>query len=229
MTYQFLKIVLIATLVLLIFLAAFIFLRRPVYDPKAELSFGSGVPNHMKAITLDLIQEYPVLQGTWIKIKRQNLKNSTMRAFPGIVYLWPFHWRQIYYIDVAIHVRDRQDLMVNDLPHDVLQGWIAHELGHLADYRERSLLGMMIYGLRYAVSSSFLRSVEHRADELAVQAGFYTEVKATKEFIESELLTEKNAYSSKLRKSYMSLEDLDICNRNWLERKIKFKAGKEAL
>ncbi|HKK88192.1 MAG TPA: hypothetical protein VJ917_05030 [Saprospiraceae bacterium] len=229
MSYQLWKIMLIALLFLLALLAAFIFLRKPVYDPKAELSFGPEVPGHMKAITHDLIQQYPQLQGTWIKIRRQHLKSSTMRAFPGIVYQWPFHWRQVYYIDVAIHVRDREDLMVNDLPYEVLKGWIAHELGHLADYRERSLLGMMIYGLRYALSSSFLQSVEHRADELAVQAGYYAEVKATKEFIERELFNEKNAYSSKLRKRYMSIEELDICNRNWLERKIKFKAGKKGI
>lgn len=223
------KIILLVIFALTGLLVAFIFLRKPVFDPDAALSFGKNVPTPMKAIANDLMREYPQLQGTWIKIRRKNLNNSTMRAFPGMVYEWPFRWRQVYYIDIAYHVRDREDLLVDDLPNEVLKGWIAHELGHLTDYRKRSLFGMMIYGLRYALSSSFLKAVEHRADELAVQAGFYEEVKATKQFIERELLSEKNAYSRKLRQSYMSLEELDICNRNWLKRKIKFKTGEQAL
>ncbi len=229
MSYHYWKIIFIVLLALLALLVALFFLRKPVFDSNAKLSFGAGVPDRLQAISQDVLSQYPKLQGTWVVLRRENLKNSTMRAFPGMVYDWPFEWRQVYYIDVAHHVRGREDLLVDELPNDVLKGWIAHELGHLSDYRERSLLGMIFYGLRYALSSSFLRSVEHRADELAVQAGFYGEVKATKQFIENELLTEKNAYSSKLKQSYMSLEELDICNRNWLERKIKLKTGKNFL
>jgi len=121
-----------------------------------------------------------------------------------------------YKLTIAEYVRDSDSLVVDNLPSDVIKGWLAHEFGHIVDYESRSVFGMALYGIQYILSKSYARQVESEADIIAVQHGFYDSVRKTKEFLLSDEIASK--YRDKLMRNYMSIEDLDVCNLNWSGR-----------
>jgi hypothetical protein len=69
------------------------------------------------------------------------------------------------------------------LPEEVLMGWLAHELGHIMDYLERSNLGMLGFGIAYISSHDTLRKAERRADAFAVRQGMGEYLIETRRFI----------------------------------------------
>lgn len=69
------------------------------------------------------------------------------------------------------------------MPEDVLIGWIGHELGHLMDYLHCSWWSMILFGIGYLTSKSFIISAERAADTYAVNHGLGDYILATKDFI----------------------------------------------
>ncbi|MDX1684839.1 MAG: hypothetical protein R3275_06335 [Saprospiraceae bacterium] len=156
-----------------------------------------------------VFQRYEILRNSKIYVRKRHLKGMTMRALPKLDNLL-FPPIRSYEIHVAEHVRDSNKKRVDELERDVLMGWVAHEMGHLADYHRRKTLSMLWYGLKYYLFSSFARDVEHEADRLAVQHGFIKEILATKEFLffSPEISA---GYRKKLRNLYMSIEEVKLC------------------
>ena len=138
-----------------------------------------------------------------------------MQAQPVFQFSSLFGGIDTYRIRLAEFVRDSQELRVEELSDEILIGWLAHELGHVIDYMERSFFEMIVYGIRYYFSARYQRKVEHRADEIAMNQGFYKEILKTKEFLfNHELINEK--YRKKIQKYYMSIED----TRLFIEKEI---------
>jgi len=183
-----------------------------------SLHFKGPHKKHFKQIAEEVYSSYSELHPYDIYIERGTIKSSTMYARP--VFRLKALWEGFdhYRLKVAFHVRDSQNLKVNHLDLNVLKGWIAHEMGHLVDYLDRSVLEMAIYGVRYIWSKKFAKEVEHKADKIAVYHGFYEAIKATKRFLffHEEI---HPSYSEKLKSTYMSLDALEICNTDY-ERSI---------
>lgn len=161
----------------------------------------------------NVLHSYQSLHTYEIILEQKPVKGSTMQAQPVI------SWRSLlggiskYKVSLAVYVRDSKQLKVNELPQDVLTGWFAHELGHVVDYEAYSTLSMIGYGIRYLLSDSFKRKVEHQADYIAIRNGFRAEIIAAKRFIlENELLDD--AYKSKIRKYYMGIDEAETWQHN---------------
>jgi hypothetical protein len=150
-----------------------------------------------------------------VNLKRKDLKGSTMQAQPIITGKSLIRGITQYRISIANNVRGSSKLKVRELPDDVLIGWFAHELGHVKDYRSYTLIGMLLFGLKYIFSSKFRRNAEHRADQLAIEHGFHHEVLATKRFLFEAPEIETN-YRLKMQRFYMPLDDVE----NWIEENI---------
>ncbi len=68
------------------------------------------------------------------------------------------------------------------VPEEVIVGWLAHELGHILDYKDRSSWNLMWFGFKYFFFKSFLKKAEITADKNAVERGFIKEIVASKKF-----------------------------------------------
>jgi len=157
---------------------------------------------------LRVLNQYKTLHDFEILLNQRPIKSSTMQAQPVLNWRGLFFGIRQYRVKLAIHVRDSQHIKVSELPGDVLTGWFAHELGHVVDYGSYNSLGMIGYGLRYLLSSSFKKKVEHKADEIAISHGFKSEILETKRFIlDHDLLDE--GYKNKIRKYYMPIEAVE--------------------
>lgn len=159
---------------------------------------------------MEVLNRYEALHQYDIRLVQKRIKASTMQAQPIVSLKSLFTGVKRYQIKLALYVKDSDQILVSDLPDDVLTGWFAHELGHIVDYEPRSNFGMIIYGLRYLFSDKFKRQAEHEADNIAVMNGFAAEIIATKRYIlENDFLGDH--YKSIITKYYMSIDDVGLC------------------
>lgn len=93
------------------------------------------------------------------------------------------------------------------IPSDVLIGWLGHELGHIMDYRHRSSINMLFFGVSYLAFDKHIRRAERTADEMAVARGMADYIIGTKEFILNHAELSED-YKDKIRKYYLSPEQI---------------------
>ncbi|WP_425391353.1 hypothetical protein [Ekhidna sp.] len=176
----------------------------------ATVVFQNVKHEHIRKAFLNVLNQYDSLDGYKLILKQRKVKGTTMQAQPVINITKLFGGPDRYKIKLARYVRDSESIKVSELPDIVLKGWFAHELGHVVDYAPHSTIGMIKYGIKYLVSSNFRKEVEHRADKIAIDAGFHEEILATKRFVfEHDLIDD--SYKNQMRKYYMSIDDVEMC------------------
>ncbi len=150
---------------------------------------------------LEMAENYPPLKSYNLILEQKPIRKTTMRAQPVISsYLGAKKKFKVQYNEAT---RLRDVIRIEEVPEAVLKGWFAHELGHVMDYRHRSMLGMIWFGLRYVLSRRYRKKVEHMADEYAIAYGMANDILATKKYIlEHSELPDK--YKRRIRKYYMS-------------------------
>lgn len=185
--------------------------ENPIQDSSDMHVFFENVTNQkIKKCFLTALKGYEALQDYNITLLQQPIKSSTMQAQPVIGLKSLISGVKSYRIKLAVYVRDSKKVKVADLPEDVLTGWFAHELGHIADYEPYSNFGMIRYGLKYLISDKFKRKVEHAADYMAIAHGYKDEILASKRWIlENDLLDE--SYKAKIKKYYLSIKQVELC------------------
>lgn len=165
---------------------------------------------------VETLAAYPELQDRPIYLRRLDMKRSTMRAQPVINRAFFRRATRHYRVDFSSHLNITRHVVVQQLPRSVVVGWFAHELGHIVDYLHRPALGMISFGLGYALWSRYLRAAERRADTIAVQHGFGAEVRATKKYLLRHATLPAH-YKKRLRKYYLSADELEGVIQAWEE------------
>ena len=164
----------------------------------------------------ETLAAYPELQDRPIYLRKLGMKRSTMRAQPVLNGQFFRRATRHYRVDFSNHLDVTEHVKVQKLPKDVVVGWFAHELGHIVDYLDRPVLGMVSFGLGYALWSRYMRKAERRADEIAVQHGFGAEVRATKDYLMSHTTLPAH-YKRRLEKYYLSADELEGIILAWEE------------
>lgn len=175
-----------------------------------NITFKNIQDQKIKDCFMEVFNRYETLHQYDITLVQKRIKSSTMQAQPIFSLKSLFTGVKRYQIKLALYVKDSDQILVSDLPDEVLTGWFAHELGHVVDYEPRSNFGMVMYGFRYVFSDKFKRQAEHTADNIAVINGFAAEIIATKRYIlENDFLGDR--YKSIINKYYMSIDDVGVC------------------
>ncbi|PZD79532.1 hypothetical protein [Mesonia sp. K7] len=152
---------------------------------------------------------YPELKEVPITFKfKDKIKKSTMQAQPKYKSFFVSKENREYIILISrkFHI-EHEEFKITDMDKEVLIGWIGHELGHVMDYKDRSAIGMLIFGLKYLFSSVHIKEVERAADTYAIQHGMYKYILATKNFIlDNTHISPK--YRARIKRLYMSPEEI---------------------
>ncbi|MDO6517687.1 hypothetical protein [Zobellia uliginosa] len=175
------------------------------------------VPLNAQHLAPDAIKEeagialshYPELADTPITFKIvKKIKQSTMRAQPKFNSLIKGRKKRAYVILISEHIKiSNQVFLTQDVPKDIMIGWLGHELGHVMDYRERSTLNLIWFGLKYYFSGAYIKEAERAADTFAVAHGMHEYILKTKKFIlENADIEEK--YKARIRRYYLSPEEI---------------------
>lgn len=155
------------------------------------------------------LSHYPELIDTPIEFKfKKNIKRSFMQAQPKFSGIFKKRKNRSYYIMISekLHIED-EEFGVEELPQDVLIGWIGHELGHIMDYRDRKGFNLLAFGVRYVLSNNYIREAERAADTHAVNHGMGEYILATKDFILSHAHLSE-VYKARIKRLYLSPEEI---------------------
>ncbi|MFD2828793.1 hypothetical protein ACFSYG_20105 [Leeuwenhoekiella polynyae] len=157
------------------------------------------------------LSHYPQLADTNISLKFKNdIKKSTMQAQPVFKSLLRPRKKRDYVIFISKKVKiEDEAFKITDIPSDVLIGWIGHELGHIMDYRDRSSLGLIWFGLKYLYFPKFIREAERAADTFAVAHGMGEYILKTKDFILNHAHISE-IYKARIKRLYLSPEEIMI-------------------
>lgn len=155
------------------------------------------------------LSHYPELKDTPIEFKfKKNIQKSFMQAQPKISGLLKRKKHRAYYIFISEKLKIEDEVFdVTTVPSDVLIGWIGHELGHIMDYRERSGMNMLWFGIKYLSSKSYIQEAERVADTYAVNHGMGKYIIATKDFILNHAHLSQN-YKARIKNLYLSQEEI---------------------
>lgn len=155
------------------------------------------------------LSHFPELIDTPIEFRfKPRIKNSFMLAQPKFSGILNKRKNRSYFIMISEKFNiDDDEFGVEDLPTDVLIGWIGHELGHIMDYRDRKGFNLMIFGIRYLVSKKHIREAERAADTYAVNRGMGEYILATKDFILSHANLSE-VYKARIKRLYLSPEEI---------------------
>ena len=152
---------------------------------------------------------YPELKDVEIEFKfKQDIKKSFMQAQPRIANLFKGKKNRSYYIFISSRfLIEKEEFSMADVPSEVLIGWLGHELGHIMDYRNKSAMGLVIFGARYVTSENYIKEAERAADTYAVNSGMGDYILATKDFIlnHSHL---SDSYKERIARLYLSPEEI---------------------
>lgn len=169
---------------------------------------------------------YPELEHVEIEFRfKEDIKKSFMQAQPKIKNLFRSKNTRSYYIFMSSNfLIEEEKFTMADIPSEVLIGWLGHELGHIMDYREKSAMGLVIFGFRYITSANYIKEAERAADTYAVNSGMSDYILATKNFIlnHSHL---SDTYKARIARLYLSPEEILVLV-NKLEEELE-EAEKE--
>jgi len=174
------------------------------------------IPQSIKKEALEALSFYPELYDTSIEFKfKDNIKKSTMQAQPRFTSFFKSKEKREYIILISRKIQiEGEKFTMDDIPSDVKVGWIGHELGHIMDYRDRTNVGMIIFGLKYLFSPLHIKEVERAADTYAIAHGMGDYILKTKNFIlENANISE--IYKQRIRELYISPEEvMELINEN---------------
>ncbi|KQS30915.1 hypothetical protein [Dyadobacter sp. Leaf189] len=177
--------------------------------PAGPAQFGTNkcIPKVIETEVLRALSHYPELKETHINfVFKRRIRGSVMQAQPKISTM--FSTKRAYNINISAMFRlTHSAIPIHQIPSDIIVGWIGHELGHVMDYENRSLTGMMHFGLGYLLSSKYVKEAERVADTYAVNHGLGNYILKTKHFIlDHASLSEK--YKRKIARLYLSPDDI---------------------
>lgn len=134
--------------------------------------------------------------------------DAFMQAQPLFSDIFAIKENREYIINVKpVFNTGADSILVHELPDTVLQGWLAHEMGHLMDYRERTGIELIVFGIQYSLFDDYVAAVERAADVYAIEAGFANHIIATKEFILKDGVFPE-WYLEKIEDFYLSPKDV---------------------
>lgn len=155
------------------------------------------------------LSHYPELKNTPIEFRfKKNIQKSFMQAQPKISGLLKRKKKREYFVFISEKLKIEDEVFdVTTVPSDVLIGWIGHELGHIMDYRERSGMNMLWFGIKYLSSKTYIQEAERVADTYAVNHGMGKYIIATKDFILNHSRLSQT-YKARIKNLYLSQEEI---------------------
>jgi hypothetical protein len=174
-----------------------------------QFSNKKKIPDELREVTLKALSFYPTLQQIEIDFEfSENIRKSFMQAQPRYTSMIGSRRRRTYLIRISREFKlSGKKIHIQELPQKVLIGWIGHELGHIMDYLKRNNWSMILFGIGYFTSKSFIISAERVADNYAINNGLGDYIRATREFILHEAgMPEK--YIRRIKKLYLSPEEI---------------------
>ncbi|WP_236974751.1 hypothetical protein [Membranihabitans maritimus] len=176
---------------------------------KKNVTHKKIIPKKIYRETTIALSYYPELSDVRIEFKfKDNITKSFMQAQPGFVSLLGPKKNRKYFVFVSTKFNiENAEFTVEDVPSDVLIGWLGHELGHIMDYLNRSSINLIFFGIKYLLLHEHVKSAERTADTYAIANGMSNYIIETKKFILNHTSLSQT-YKQKIQRLYLAPEEI---------------------
>lgn len=164
------------------------------------------IPPEIESACLKALSHYPELDKKKIIFRFQRTAGSTMFAQPLPGFIFKSVSQRGYIVKISNNVNLEDGIRIVDMPHDVLVGWIGHELGHVMDYESRSNWKLIKFGIGYLFSARYKIGSEKVADLFAIEHGLGKYILSTKQYILNHSHISQK-YKDKIENIYLSPEE----------------------
>jgi hypothetical protein len=174
-----------------------------------KFGYKKQIPGELRKSVLCALSFYPKLQDVKIDfVYNAHIRKSVMQAQPKFLSMYGSRKHRTYIVKISpVFKLIGKEMPIQELPEKVLIGWIGHELGHIMDYLKRNNWSMLLFGIGYYTSNSFIMAAERVADTYAINHGLRDYILATKEFILQEAGMPQK-YVNRIKKLYLSPEEI---------------------
>ena len=167
------------------------------------------IPESIMDEAKEALSHYPDLRDVSIEIRfTEKTHKSFMQAQPKFSSLLGSRDNRQYFIFINnAYTIEGETFGVDEIPSEVLIGWLGHELGHIMDYLDRGTFDMVWFGIKYLRFPDFVREAERMADTYAVEHGMADYLIKTKDFI-LDHATLSDEYKANIERFYLSPEEI---------------------
>jgi hypothetical protein len=144
---------------------------RSTIDSIDLLTMGNMVyPDELKDPFLLALSRYPGLIHKRVEVVYKKI-NTTMASRPHMNFIFRKKGTRVYRIYINAGNSRRKSILYQNFSKNAQVGILGHELAHVADYVDKTNLGIVLYGLRLS-SSKFTKKLEKSTDIEAIDRGF---------------------------------------------------------
>ncbi|MGM0377142.1 MAG: hypothetical protein ACQEQ0_10225 [Bacteroidota bacterium] len=167
------------------------------------------IPRVLRSSILKALSFYPELKDVKIDFEfNENIRKSIMQAQPRYITMYGSRKWRSYLVKISRNLTVKGEVIpIEDIPVEVMIGWIGHELGHITDYLQKNNWALFLFGIGYYTSKSFITSAERVADTYAINHGLGDYILATKDFILHKAGFSET-YIQRIEKLYLSPEEI---------------------
>lgn len=156
---------------------------RSTSDQTDSLRYNYGKHKHFikqyELASLIALSYFPELAGEHITFKTGSLRSTAMTtvSFPSILFKNGKH----YIIHINENIRTT-GVLLSQVPFPGQVALIAHELSHVADFKKRGGLSMLVWGTGY-LFTGFHTRIEKKADACVIKKGLGRELYCWTDFV----------------------------------------------
>lgn len=119
----------------------------------------------------------------------------------GVFECRPLFFSKYKYV-IYISTREPFREFFLDMDNEIIKGWLAHEFGHIVQYRRMNSFELFWTGVKYLLSHSFRKKFELEANHIAYGMGYEDNLRRSIDYyLESKYLSKK--FKNNLRKFYV--------------------------
>ncbi len=163
------------------------------------------MPEEYELEILIALSYFPELRDVNIIFLPKKIK-TTMACRPSMDAIFKDKEKRVYRIFINNLLEGKNGVNYDDVPFNARIGLVGHELGHVVDYMQKSMLRIIGNGIGYVMSDTYRKSFEANVDKITVERGLGWQQYAFASFVrnkanvnESYLEFKENNYPSPKR------------------------------
>lgn len=158
--------------------------------------------NHELAI-LTALSFFPELQNTYIEFVEKDIR-TTMACQPSMGSV--FHTNRSYKIFIDDRILQEKNVLLSTVPFNAQVGVIAHELCHILDYEELTIIQLARLGINY-LNNEHKPHIEKRIDRITIKKGLGWQLYDWSNFVLNQSQASDN-YKKFKRETYLTPEEI---------------------
>ena len=179
-----------------------------------EAAFNSGAyldfatqkkyPKQIEKPLLTALSYYPELKDTKI-IFRLKKRNTPLTSRPRFFHVFKGKKKRVYVITISTKtLKTFEPILFHNLPYNAQIGVLAHELGHIVTYKQKSSFQILGIALKL-LNAKFVDRFEYETDHIAIQHGMGHQLFGWSVFVRKALKIEEwNGISNNGNERYMN-------------------------